>query len=80
MAAPELSAVAVSKYFGGVCAVDKVTFTVRKGDIVSVIGPNGAGKTSLLKAVPPINSSAPSEARLRRFRGTDRCPSRSCRR
>ena len=51
MAAPELSAVAVSKYFGGVCAVDKVTFTVRKGDIVSVIGPNGAGKTSLLNLI-----------------------------
>ena len=51
MAAPELSAVAVSKYFGGVCAVDKVTFTVRKGEIVSVIGPNGAGKTSLLNMI-----------------------------
>ena len=51
MAAPELSAVAVSKYFGGVCAVDKVTFTVRKGEIVSLIGPNGAGKTSLLNLI-----------------------------
>ena len=49
--APELSAVAVSKYFGGVCAVDKVTFTVQKGEIVSVIGPNGAGKTSLLNLI-----------------------------
>ena len=51
LAAPELSAVAVSKYFGGVCAVDTVTFAVQKGEIVSVIGPNGAGKTSLLNLI-----------------------------
>ena len=51
MPAPELSAVAVSKRFGGVCAVDDVTFTVQKGEIVSLIGPNGAGKTSLLNMI-----------------------------
>jgi branched-chain amino acid transport system ATP-binding protein len=47
----QLSTVAVSKHFGGVCAVDDVTFTVRKAEIVSIIGPNGAGKTSLLNMV-----------------------------
>ena len=50
-AAPQLSAVAVCKSFGGVCAVDEVTFTVQKGEIVSLIGPNGAGKTSLLNMI-----------------------------
>jgi branched-chain amino acid transport system ATP-binding protein len=49
--AAQLSAVAVSKHFGGVCAVDEVSFAVRKGEIVSVIGPNGAGKTSLLNMI-----------------------------
>jgi branched-chain amino acid transport system ATP-binding protein len=49
--AAQLSAVAVSKHFGGVCAVDEVSFAVRRGEIVSVIGPNGAGKTSLLNMI-----------------------------
>jgi branched-chain amino acid transport system ATP-binding protein len=49
--ASQLSAVAVSKHFGGVCAVDEVSFAVARGEIVSVIGPNGAGKTSLLNMI-----------------------------
>jgi branched-chain amino acid transport system ATP-binding protein len=51
LAAPELTAEAVSKYFGGVCAIKEVTFSVQQGDIVSVVGPNGAGKTSLLSLI-----------------------------
>jgi len=41
----------VSKAFGGVQAVSKVSLDVAKGALVSVIGPNGAGKTSLLNMV-----------------------------
>jgi branched-chain amino acid transport system ATP-binding protein len=41
----------VAKHFGGVTAVDSVTFEVRQGEILSIIGPNGAGKTSLLNMV-----------------------------
>jgi branched-chain amino acid transport system ATP-binding protein len=51
LAAPQLSAEAISKYFGGVCAVEDVTFAVQPGEIVSIIGPNGAGKTSLLNLI-----------------------------
>ncbi|MBM4440713.1 MAG: ABC transporter ATP-binding protein [Candidatus Rokubacteria bacterium] len=41
----------VSKSFGGVQAVTKVSLDVPRGEIMSVIGPNGAGKTSLLNMI-----------------------------
>ena len=37
--------------FGGVKAVDGLTFSVNEGDILSVIGPNGAGKTSAFNCI-----------------------------
>ena len=40
----EVENLAVS--FGGIKAVDGLSFSVHEGEIVSVIGPNGAGKTS----------------------------------
>jgi branched-chain amino acid transport system ATP-binding protein len=41
----------VSKAFGGVHAVTRVSLDVRQGEILSVIGPNGAGKTTLLNMI-----------------------------
>jgi branched-chain amino acid transport system ATP-binding protein len=41
----------VSKAFGGVQAVQKVSFDVPRGQIMSVIGPNGAGKTTVLNMI-----------------------------
>jgi branched-chain amino acid transport system ATP-binding protein len=41
----------VSKAFGGVQAVSRVSLDVRRGELISVIGPNGAGKTTLLNMI-----------------------------
>jgi branched-chain amino acid transport system ATP-binding protein len=38
----------LSKHFGGVAAVDDVSFSVEAGEIVGLIGPNGSGKTTVL--------------------------------
>jgi branched-chain amino acid transport system ATP-binding protein len=44
---PLLVAANVTKRFSALVAVDNVSFSVRKGEMVSIIGPNGAGKTTL---------------------------------
>ena len=41
-----LEAKGISKYFGGIKAVDGVNMQIREGDIFGIIGPNGAGKTT----------------------------------
>jgi branched-chain amino acid transport system ATP-binding protein len=40
-----------TKRFAGLVAVDKVSLTLNRGDILSVIGPNGAGKTTLFNLI-----------------------------
>jgi branched-chain amino acid transport system ATP-binding protein len=46
-----LAASDVSKHFGGVRAVEGVTLSVSRGELISIIGPNGAGKTSFLNMI-----------------------------
>ncbi len=41
----------VTKSFGGLRAVDKVSFAIDDGELVGLIGPNGSGKTTLLNVV-----------------------------
>ena len=40
--------------FGGIRAVDAVSFDVREGEVFSIIGPNGAGKTTIFNLISRI--------------------------
>lgn len=46
-----LSVKGLKMYFGGVKAVDDLSFDVRKGEIFGLIGPNGAGKTTVFNCI-----------------------------
>ena len=52
--APLLAVDEVTRRFGGVVALDAVTFEVRPGEIVGLIGPNGAGKTTVFNVITRI--------------------------
>ena len=44
----------ICKYFPGVCALEDVDFTLRKGTIHALMGENGAGKSTLIKVLTGV--------------------------
>ncbi len=51
MSEPVLEIRDLSMHFGGVRAVDRVSFEIREGDVFGIIGPNGSGKTTLINCI-----------------------------
>ncbi|HEV8471457.1 MAG TPA: ABC transporter ATP-binding protein [Methylomirabilota bacterium] len=58
----------VSKSFGALAALTRVSFAVHTGEVFSVIGPNGAGKSTLFNVISGLH--APTDGRVR-FRGEE---------
>jgi branched-chain amino acid transport system permease protein len=54
----------VSVRFGGLRALQKVSFEVRKGEVLGIIGPNGAGKTTLFNALNGFIVPSPGSVEL----------------
>jgi branched-chain amino acid transport system ATP-binding protein len=59
---PLLEVCGLSKWFGGVIAIDEISFNVYKRELLGVIGPNGSGKTTLVNAITGFVK--PSEGRV----------------
>lgn len=60
-----LTAQNISKNFDGLCALDKISFTIEKGEIVALIGPNGAGKTTFFNILSGIYPPTEGEIRFK---------------
>jgi ABC-type branched-subunit amino acid transport system ATPase component len=63
-----LDVAGVSRNFGALAALSKVSFSVHQGEVFSVIGPNGAGKSTLFNVISGLH--APTAGRMR-FHGKD---------
>jgi branched-chain amino acid transport system permease protein len=62
---PLLQVEAVRKQFGGLTAVNDVSFDIRAGDLVGLIGPNGAGKSTTFNLITGVLSLSAGQVRWR---------------
>ena len=59
-----LEVLELSKLFGRFKAVDKVSFSLGRGEILGMLGPNGAGKTTTLKIINGLTAASSGQIRL----------------
>ncbi len=63
-----LAAERLNQRFGGIQAIDDLSFALKEGEVVALIGPNGAGKTTLVNLLTGVHQ--PTSGRVR-FEGVD---------
>jgi ABC-type sugar transport system ATPase subunit len=61
MSEPLLSICNLTKIFGGLVAVDDVSFDVAHGEVVGLLGDNGAGKSTLIKCISGVHAAEDGE-------------------
>ena len=54
----------VSKMFGSLAALDRISFDVRKGEVVGFLGPNGAGKSTTMRILTCFISATSGTAKV----------------
>src|ERR1035438_5071159 len=54
----------LTKRYGGLLAVNGISFTVRKGEVFAFLGPNGAGKTTTVEIIETIRTATSGNVRL----------------
>ncbi|MBL8755416.1 MAG: ABC transporter ATP-binding protein [Planctomycetes bacterium] len=59
-----IEAIDLCKYYGSFAAIDHLTFTIRRGEVVAFLGPNGAGKSTTMKVLTGYLSPTSGAARL----------------
>lgn len=59
-----IEAVDLSKHYGSFAAVDHLSFTIRRGEVVAFLGPNGAGKSTTMKVLTGYLAPTSGTARL----------------
>lgn len=64
MTAPLLEVRGLTKRFGGVTAVENLSFDVNAGEILALIGPNGAGKTTVFNLITRVLEPSGGEVRF----------------
>lgn len=62
-----IEAVGLSKRYGEFAAVENVSFSVTRGEVVAFLGPNGAGKSTTLKMLTGYLSPSAGQARIAGF-------------
>lgn len=63
---PVLAAIRIRKEFGGLVAVNDLSFAAYPGEILAIIGPNGAGKTTTFNLISGVYSLDEGEVRFQR--------------
>ncbi len=71
---PLLEGRGVTKYFGGLAAVNKLDFVIYPGEIVGLIGPNGSGKTTLFDCLSRLQKIDGGQVFLREKEITNKKP------
>ncbi|MFM1874063.1 MAG: hypothetical protein RL398_3485 [Planctomycetota bacterium] len=61
---PMIEAIDLCKHYGSFAAVDKLSFTIRRGEVVAFLGPNGAGKSTTMKVLTGYLAPTAGTARL----------------
>src|SRR5216684_4461236 len=61
----------VSKQFGGVAAVNNVSFSVKEGELMALLGPSGGGKTTVLRMIAGLEIPTEGDIFIRGVRVND---------